>query len=106
MLKLSVTNNPNQTFLFDSKYGMFKITLRYLGTIVVCNVDFKGNNIVNGVRVVTNKWLIPYKYLYQGIGNFRFEGMIDDYPIFSDFGKSVNLIYYDNEEFSEARASE
>lgn len=100
MLKLSIPDNPNQSVSFDSKYGVFKITFRYLGSILLCNVDFKNENIVEGVRVVNNKWLIPYKYLCHGIGNFRVVSSNEDYPHYSDVGKSWNIVYYDEEEFN------
>lgn len=101
MLKLSIPRNPNQSVSFDSKYGVFRITFRYLGSILICNVSLKGRTLAEGVRVVNKQWLIPYKYLCYGIGNFRVVSSNEDYPSYDDIGINWDVVYYDKDEFEE-----
>lgn len=99
MQRLSIVKIPNQEFDFYSGSGTHTITLRTFHGITFASVKYNDETIVCGVRVVNNKWLVPYKYLTRGAGNFRFETNNSDYPHFSAFGDDVVLRYYNQEEY-------
>jgi len=101
MQTLSLTKKANQKFSFTCSSGTYTITFRTHEGITFASVELNGDVIVNGVRVINNNWLIPYKYLMRGNGNFRVETPKEDYPHYTDFGDDVVLRYYTQEEYEE-----
>lgn len=72
---------------------------------VIMAVDITINNIVilTGLRVVAGYPIIPYEYLENG--NFAFQTQNDDYPDYSQFNITQNLIYASATELAEIRAA-
>lgn len=101
MQTLSIIKIANQEFAFTCSSGTYTITFRTHNGITFANVTLDGEILVNCVRVINNKWLIPYKYLTKGNGNFMVETKNEDYPHYTEFGDDVLLKYYTKEEYEE-----
>lgn len=94
---------PNQYFTIIRDGHYYDITLRSLRSgILIVSLSRDSKKICDSVRVIRNKWIIPYRYLVGNGGNFRFElddSVSEQYPHYSMFGVSASLVYYSNEEY-------
>lgn len=98
MTNVNISKLPNTTFQFTADGVLYGFRLHFWDGLMFCSITINGETIIDSVRCISGKWLIPYKYLTVG-GNFRFE-CIDssEYPNFNDFGDSCKLVYYTSEE--------
>ena len=72
--------------------------------MMYADVAVNGEPVVNGVRCISNSWLIPnYATSVSGSGNFMFRTLGDAYPWYADFGDTCKLGFYDEDDFKTAR---
>lgn len=100
---------PNQTLTIQLDENNWSINLHTCdntpqtpGTAII-TIDFNLNNvdILNGLRIVPNTFLIPYNYLATA-GNFTMLTDNDDYPDYNLFGINQYLIYTSQAEIQAA----
>jgi len=107
MYQITLPEEPNVQFTTSPEEEEFTITFRLLkdGITLVTIANSDGNIIVSS-KCVNNEWLIPYPYLENGKGNFRFESDTEDYPNYSNFNSTCRLMYYTQYEVDEIRSKE
>ena len=96
---------PSQTAAVRIGGVSYAIDISTFRGVTLVSISADGEPLANGVKAVPNSWLIPYRYLERG-GNFRFETLSENYPIYSDFGVSAQLVYYTSEEADAIDAKE
>lgn len=91
------SNNSNQYVDFEYGNVSYKIHLYSFRGTTLADVEINQEPVVYGVRCVPNSNLIPQKYLTKG-GNFRFVCVDGDYPYFTKFNQTQQLVFYTDEE--------
>lgn len=105
MYQIQLPTSPNAEFTTSPNESEFTIRLRILTSgITLVSISNTKGKIVDSVRAVNGKWLIPYPYLERNGGNFRFESDNEEYPNFQNFNTTCRLMYYTQEEVDAIRA--
>ena len=100
MIQVNIrSNNSNQYVDFEYANVSYKIHLYSFRGLMFADVEINGNPVCYGVRCVPNSNLIPQAYLTQG-GNFRFNCVDGDYPYFTKFNQTQQLVFYTDEELA------
>lgn len=100
MQEISLENQPNQEFNITLNNVPFRIALRYLEAgCTLADIYASDNPVMLGVLCRANEFLIPYPYLAQN-GNFVFLSDDDDYPVYTNFGKSCKLYFLTPDEIN------
>lgn len=84
---------PNQTLTTTLEGMRYQITLKAAGGIMAVTLDRDGQRLFSGLRTVARTPLIPYRYLFSGIGNLLFDTDNDELPDWQAFGITQTLIY-------------
>lgn len=102
MILVPIAAVPNQTFTISLDSNQYEISI-FIATNVMA-MDIIRNNIpiIMGQRVVANYPIIPYRYLEDG--NFFFTSENGDYPNYTQFNVTQQLIYVSQAELASARA--
>ena len=97
------SGSPNQVVQFDYNNTFYSIHLYtvYCNTnskkqreyLTIADVVENGNLVIAGVRCVPNSFLIPQKYQVSE-GNFRWECVDNDYPFYTKFNQTQQLVFY------------
>lgn len=96
-------NNPNQIIDFDYNNNAYAIHLYtiYVSTnteniqeyMTLADVYINGSIVSAGVKCIPSQPIIPQTY--QTIdGNFYWECVNNDYPIYTQFGQTQKLVFY------------
>ena len=103
---VSLSQEPNQVMDVSRDGHDYEITLMTYANITLVSVSVDGERVTSSLPAVRGGWLIPYGYLLKDGGNFRFEGLSEDYPKYDEFGSLFHLAYYPREEFDATRRIE
>lgn len=99
MYKIELYNIPSQEFEIEFDNLRYKIHLRTIrDNFTIADIYIDNELVKSSVRCVPNVPLIPYDYLRKGGGNFLFQCLNNDYPIYTLFNKSQTFIYVTKEE--------
>lgn len=85
---------PNQSFLITLEGHSFSITLQAGPGIMVASISRDSVTVINGIRCVAGKPVIPYRYLEGGAGNFIFITTAQQLPDWTKFNTTQHLAYY------------
>lgn len=97
MIEIDVQQIPNQEFFKEIDGYKYNIRVRTFKDMTLMDIDIDDENVKHSVRVCPNVPIIPYKYLTKG-GNFMFVCVNGDYPHYTKFGISQQLVYLTDEE--------
>lgn len=100
MIEIDVQQIPNQEFLRLIDGNRYLIKFRTFKDITLADITINEEPIKYGLRVSANSYLIPYPYLTNG-GNFMFVCNDNDYPHYTKFGVTQQLVYLTAEEIAE-----
>jgi hypothetical protein len=100
MIEINVQQIPNQEFMRIIDNVRYTIKLRTFHDLTIADITINEKPVKNGVRVLANELLIPYKYLTKG-GNFMFVCPNEDNPHYTKFGVTQQLVYLDDSEIKE-----
>jgi hypothetical protein len=99
MYKINLYNIPNQEFEIEFDNLRYKIKLRTIQeNFTIADIYINNELVKSSVRCCPNVPLIPYKYLRGNGGNFFFQCLDENYPNYTLFNKTQNLIYISNAE--------
>lgn len=108
MLIVPIASLPNQTFdvLIDNT-NEWEIAIYTVNDFNLMCADFilNGTLILSGQRCVPQQLLVPYRYLVEGAGNFLFVTVNDEYPDYTQFNLTQQLLYVSPEEIEVAIAA-
>jgi len=96
MQEIPIVNSPNQSLSLTLDNNRYDIRIHACkdnsGNLVMAfDIAINGNAVVTGVRAVPGFPIIPFSYLENG--NFALITQNDDYPDYTQFGVTQNLIY-------------
>lgn len=97
MIEIDVQQIPNQEFIREVEGVRYNIKIRTFQGITLMDISADDVVLKRSVRVCPNVPIIPYKYLTKG-GNFVFVCINGDYPHYSKFGITQQLVYLTDEE--------
>jgi len=102
MIEFDLIQAPNQRFSALLDGAWFEIEIKTLDN-GACAVSIRRDNetIIQSVRALPNRALIPY--LYREHGNFIFLTNDGEYPMYTQFGGACRLIYVTPDELKEIR---
>lgn len=95
----------NQSLSITLDQQKYDITLRTIGDITYATVLRNNVKIVDSVRCVPLRPILPYEYLEGVGGNFAFYTANDELPNYASFGVSHILLYASAAELAALRAS-
>lgn len=101
MNNITLQNIPNQEFDITLDEVDYTIRLRTVRDFTLADIEANGELLKSGVRCVPGIPLLPYKYLTRG-GNFFFMCLDGNYPYYTQFGVTQELIYISDSELAEA----
>lgn len=97
---------PNQSFsaLLDNQ--RYVVTIKTIANgVTIASVSINGALVVDSVRCVANRLMIPYRYLEGAGGNFFLGSDGDTLPDYTQFGVTQTLYYFTNAELVALRAA-
>lgn len=105
MIEIDVQQLPNQEFIREVNGIRYDLKLRTSQGITL--VDITADDVVlkRSVRACPNVPIIPYKYLTKG-GNFVFICIDGEYPHYTKFGVTQQLVYLTDSELEELTLNE
>jgi hypothetical protein len=85
--------NQSQSILLDNT--LYDIQLRDLGNLTMgMTITANGVKLVDNAKCVNNVPMLRYNWMEQQAGgNFQFRSTTQDYPYYTNFGSSCQLIY-------------
>ena len=97
MTEITLQSVPNQSFSIDVGDLSYDINIK-TGDSTFADVSINGTVIIQGVRVMPYRPIIPYEYLTGGNGNFLFITENGDNINYENFGVNQSLVYMTREE--------
>lgn len=91
MIDIDLAAIPNQTVSIRLDDQLYKITVRETRGVMSVDIVRDDEELVMGARIVAGTPLLPY--LYQEVGNFVLLTEDEEYPYYTKFGDSQNLVY-------------
>ncbi len=103
MKSIQLSNIPNQNFNIQLDDNRYDITFKQANNVMAVTIIRNNETIVSGSRCLPISLLIPYRHLENGMGNFIFTTLNDDYPFYDQFGSTQFLYYISNAELEALR---
>ena len=97
MIEIEVQQIPNQEFIREIGDVRYTIKFRTFQGMTLADITADDVVLKRSVRVCPNTPIIPYDYLTKG-GNFMFVCLDKDYPHYTKFGITQQLVYLTDEE--------
>lgn len=103
---ISISATPNQLFscALDNLFYTVALNTTASGD-TLATITRAGVIIIQGVRVVAGRFIIPHPYLEGAGGNFFIQTANDDLPDYTLFGTTQLLVYLTNAEMAAGRAA-
>jgi hypothetical protein len=96
---------PNQHLTITLDQQKYDITLKTITDLTYATISVNGTKIVDSVRCIPNRPILPYQYLEGVGGNFAFFTSNDELPNYMAFGVTHTLIYASAAELAALRAT-
>lgn len=101
MEEIAIQSTPNQRLEYTAPDSNFyAIHLYSFNGLTFADVRINNVDVCYGVICVPNVNLIPYDYMTQGGGNFRFQCTDEHYPYYNYYNNTQQLYYYTPEEIA------
>lgn len=101
MIIVPIAAVPNQNFTITLDNNQYDLSIYVTTNIMAMDIIRNNQTIIMGQRIVADYPIIPYLYLEDG--NFFFTSENGDYPFYTQFNVSQQLIYVSQIELTEAR---
>lgn len=102
MISITLAAIPNQAVSMRLEDNLYKLTLRETRGVMSVDISRDDETIVRGLRAVAGTALLPYRYLETG--NFVILTEDGEYPDYTKFGISQELVYVTVAELEALRA--
>lgn len=97
MIEISLQSVPNQSFSFNIAETAFDVTLKTSDSLIA-DISINGETVIQGVRIMAYRPVLPYAYLSQSAGNLFFITENGAAPSYELFGVTQTLVYASEEE--------
>lgn len=101
MIDIALAAIANQSLSIRLEDRLYNIAVWATRGVMSADIQRDGTYIVRGARIVSGTPLIPYRYLENG--NFVLLTENEEYPDYTLFGVSQNLVYVTIAELEELR---
>jgi len=101
MYKIPIKNVPNQELTTSIGNVFYKIDLRTIQENTYMSVWANGELLFYSQLCVPNEYINPYNYLSLN-GKFYFSCLDNEYPFFTNFNNTQELLFYTTEEVNNA----
>jgi hypothetical protein len=91
MIDIELAAIPNQTVSIRLDDQLYRITVKETRGTMAVDIVRDDETLVQGARIVAGTPLLPY--LYMEVGNFVLLTEDEEYPYYTKFGDSQNLVY-------------
>lgn len=103
MRNINLAAIPNQSLTVQLDNRIWDITIKETKGVMSATVLRDNVLLLSNQRLTPGTPLIPYEYLEDG--NFFFITNDGDYPYYTEFGKTQNLIYASEAELNAIRST-
>lgn len=93
MQEIPLNAVPNQRLRVSLGDDEWELTIKVARNTMCCDVKRNDTLIQQGIRILPNQPMIPYRYL-SGTGNFAFITDNDELPWWAQFGQSQYLVWW------------
>ncbi|EFB71964.1 hypothetical protein PROVRUST_06718 [Providencia rustigianii DSM 4541] len=97
MQEIPLNAVPNQRLRVSLVDDEWELTIKVARNVMFCDIKRNNDMLIQGVRVMPNQPLIPYRYL-SGTGNFAFITDNDELPWWEQFGKAHYLVWWGDDD--------
>ncbi|ATG17008.1 hypothetical protein AB7092_08820 [Providencia rettgeri] len=97
MQEIPLNAVPNQRLRVSLGDDEWELTIKVARSVMLCDIKRNDDMLIQGVRVMPNQPLIPYRYL-AGNGNFAFITDNDELPWWEQFGKAHYLVWWGDDD--------
>jgi len=99
MIDIALQNVANQTFSITIGENTFNVALKTTGNgLTIADIVINDVTKILGVACLPNRSILPYPYMESGNLFFVVDG--EDYPTYTEFGMTQNLVYLDADEMA------
>ena len=89
--------SPNQSFFLKINGHTIYFRFSTFRDVTYADIEFDNKQIVGGMRVMPNTYLLPRVYEELIGGRFYFFSRDGSYPIYTNFDGVKNVLYFDGE---------
>ena len=100
MITIPLASIANQSFSDSLDGTLYQLRLISRSGLTYVDIIKDDITVLTAQRAEANTFLIPYRYLEQGDGNFAFLTANDEYPTYTEFGVTQTLVYLTNDEIN------
>lgn len=98
MIYLTIkSNNPNQSVTFSNNNKSYRIHLYTFKNFTLADVYLNDELVVGGARCVPDQLIVQNKSALED-GNFAFICVDKDYPYYTKFNRSQQLVFLTSDE--------
>lgn len=98
MIDVPLAPLANQNLSMPLGGNRYEITVKEANGVMVCTVVRDDVVLVQNVRLPANGYVLPYRYLEEGQGNFFFSTEAEDMPWWDSFGVTQFMVYVTDDE--------
>ena len=103
MWVVPLKNVPNQTFNIVLNGEDYRLMLKTIQGATFLSAWINGELLFYNQLCTPNNWVNPYNYVSVN-GKLYFRCLDDNYPFYTNFNQTQNLIFYTPEEVAEMEA--
>ena len=97
MYNIQLLKTPNQSFNFMVGNNAFVVELRTIQELTFASIFVNGEPLLYSQLCIPNNFINLYRYISVG-GKFYFKCIDNEYPHFSKFGETQQLLFYTEDE--------
>lgn len=99
MIEITLQSVPNQSFSINIGGISYDVSIK-TGDSALADISMNGNIVIQGVRVMPYRPIVPYEYLTQDNGNMLFITDNGENIDYTKFGVTQYLVYLTADEMS------
>jgi hypothetical protein len=105
MIQIPLDAIPNQSLSVRLDSRRYEITVQATSRVVSATITRDDEMLVQGLRCATSTPLLPFRYLEDDAGNFVFLTEDGEYPDYTRFDSTHQLVYLNGAELASVRSA-
>lgn len=105
MIQIPLDAIPNQSLSVRLDSRRFEITVQATSGVVSATITRDDEMLVQGLRCAASTPLLPFRYLEDDAGNFVFLTEDGEYPDYTKFDSTHQLVYLSGAELADIRSA-
>ena len=103
MIQIPLDAIPNQSLSIRLDSRRYEITVQATSGVIAATIARDGEMLVQGLRCAASTPLLPFQYMEDGVGNFVFLTKDEEYPDYTKFNSTHQLVYLSGAELAQVR---